>query len=215
MAIRRQPNAGTRITDALAAYLETGIVPDGNDAFAVIVLANKDADLEAVWQAKRDALLAEWLRRTPGTRPWGWWQFSAPRWNRADLPRRCRDLGDDYLRWLCEPRRRVGGTGTRLCEALNSAPVHDFGLPSEGFVSMFQSRYYRGFAKDIHGDYIGQAFRGNQFPYQPYDPNDPPLYESEPDYLLRHGLLGEEEQRRVAPETWQPTALLYGEEPAA
>lgn len=37
------------------------------------------------WKAQKKAIMAEWLREHPGTRPWGWWEYEA-----VDV-----DLGDE------------------------------------------------------------------------------------------------------------------------
>src|SRR5687768_703005 len=73
----------------------------------VEALAHYPRSAVVLWRANRDALLAEWLRDSPGRRPRAWWDADAPR-----LP-----VGAPYSRGghgeqLAEPRRRLGGTGT-------------------------------------------------------------------------------------------------------
>lgn len=50
--------------------------------------------LREAWEFGRDQLLEEWVRDRPGTRPPGWWRFSAPE------PRRTGELEPAYLRRL-------------------------------------------------------------------------------------------------------------------
>ena len=52
------------------------------------------------------------------------------------------------------------------------------------------------------------------FPGQPIDPDDPPVYESQPDYLRRHNLLLPGEAQRLtaadfAPEVVRPDNFLW------
>jgi hypothetical protein len=54
----------------------------------------KPDTLEAHWRIQRDDVLAWWIKRHPGTRPWCWWRFDAP-----------------------EDRRQIGGTGYPASEA--------------------------------------------------------------------------------------------------
>jgi hypothetical protein len=46
-----------------------------------------DDELLALWKANRTAILADWIQRHPGTRPWAWWNFEArERRRRIDGP---------------------------------------------------------------------------------------------------------------------------------
>src|SRR4051812_11143425 len=51
--------------------------------------STSDNDLHALWLALRDELVGDWVASSPGTRPWGWWEFEAPRWT-GPYPERCR-----------------------------------------------------------------------------------------------------------------------------
>jgi hypothetical protein len=64
--------------------------------------------LHREWKRWREPLLAEWIARRPGTRPWAWWRYDAP-----------------------EPeRRRLGGKGIEMCEQyLGYTRAFDFGIP--------------------------------------------------------------------------------------
>jgi hypothetical protein len=55
------------------------------------------------WSEIRDALLPDWIKNHPCTRPFAWWTDDAP-----------------------EPRRRVGGTGRRLRNA-----ILEWGIPHD------------------------------------------------------------------------------------
>ncbi len=35
-------------------------------------------ELRAAWEKDRNTLLPQFIAENPGSRPWGWWQFSAP-----------------------------------------------------------------------------------------------------------------------------------------
>jgi hypothetical protein len=77
---------------------------DDFDAFllADVIHEAPRQQLEALWAAHREHVLAAWIRQRPGTRPYAWWVFDAPR---ADEP---------WPWWrerTCDPRQRVGGTG--------------------------------------------------------------------------------------------------------
>ena len=162
----RLSDAPTTLTPAVLEYLRTGVYPtDHNGVWEVIhKTAAAGEGLRADWTAWRDSILADWNRQHPGTRPWAWWRFDAPRWQRADLPDRCRALGDVLLGRLAEPRRRLGGIGTN----------------------------YRD------GDFEGVA----------PDPHDPPVYESQAEYLRRHGLLAPAELKRLTSADFAPVRVV-------
>jgi len=131
------------------------------------------------WHAVREGLVAAWTKEKPGTRPWAWWEFESP-----------------------EPRKRLGGIGTPEHEVTALSPSFKFGIPRR-YVSPDQVEYYNGRAKDIHGNPIGEEYKEGDFPYDAYDPEDPPTYESEAAYLKRHGLLTEYEIKILTPEAFQ------------
>ena len=150
--------------------------------------------------------MVTWLRTAPGTRPWAWWQYDAPRWRLEDMPRRLQVPGAFWIGRLAEPRRRFGGTGTPTYECFNYVPEFDRGIP-RSWVSAFDERYYRGLAIDIHGKPIGQEYRSGTFAGRAPAPNDPPLFESEPAYLDRHGLLTLAERRVLSTDDFEPVRL--------
>src|SRR4029450_11183666 len=88
-----------------------------------------DEQFRAAWVVLGEELLAALIDPPPGPRPWAWWRFAAPRWFRAALPARLRDLGHVFLQWLPAPRRRLGGVGTAAYEVVAYVPELPFGIP--------------------------------------------------------------------------------------
>lgn len=157
-------------------------------------LSRGDAKLAALWAEHRERVLTGWMGRHPGTRPFLWWELDAPKWRLDDMPERLR-RADAFWRWrFCEPRRRIGGTGTPTYEALNCVPHFAFGVPT-CWVTDFDVAYYNGRARNIHGDPIGTEYAEGRFPWHALNPSDPPRFETEAAYLERHGLLTAAERR--------------------
>jgi len=143
-----------------------------------------------VWQACREQIMAKWLARHPGSRPYGWWAFDAP-----------------------EPGRlQVGGTGTPAHEVLAYGPSYSKGIPTL-WVTERQALYYNGLARDKHGNPMemrkrdGTLSKPGDFAGVPPDPNDPPLFESESTYLDRHRLLTEGERAALNTADFEPVTL--------
>jgi hypothetical protein len=147
---------------------------------------------EETWKANRGDVLRFWIREKPGTRPYYWWVYDAPRW-----------LDDDC--WP-EPRRRVGGRGTPCYEVLAHAPNFEFGIPP-AWVRGWSIEYYNGRAVDVHGERIGTQHSEGDFPAENFDPSDPPRFESQTAYLDRHGLLLPGERRRLGSKDFDPETL--------
>lgn len=86
-------------------------------------------DMQSAWNSVKGILLAHWIDRNPGTRPWAWWQFSAPERHR-------RILSEKKYSLLSEPepectkvqavRRTIIRFG--LCGSWSAADMTD-GLP--------------------------------------------------------------------------------------
>jgi hypothetical protein len=209
----RRPKARAReLSPAMVTFLLTGDLPRGDDGRAVgwvEVHTKSSAELRADWLAVRDDLLGEWIISHPGTRPWGWWRFDAPRWAREDWPARQRDLGPWADRLFPEPRQRVGGVGTPVYEVLNYLPEFCAGVPVQ-WVTPFDAAYYRGEARDSRGAPIGTEYRDGHFEGLAPDPNDPPIFESEASYLRRHHLLMPGEEKRLPADAFEPEALRLG-----
>jgi hypothetical protein len=119
--------------------------------------------LPLVWAANANRIVAEHVNDYPGSRPQRWWEYSA-----------------------IEPRLRVGGVGTPLCQCSAYTLVLRDGVPAD----------WRR-----HGDFLGDREIDI---HPPIDPNDPPRFESEAAYLLRLGLLLPGERERLLPEDFEP-----------
>jgi|GEM_PF-6740221 len=141
-----------------------------------------------LWEANRDFFLPEFIKENPGKRPLPWWQWDAP----------------------SESRRRLGGIGTPKFEVLAYAAHFFKGIP-ESWVDQWDVDYYNGRKKDTHGNLIPTKYKDGDFGGQAIDPNDPPVYEPEAEYLRRHGLLTPEEVKVLAsmPEAWEPEKVEF------
>ena len=202
---RRMRELVPQVSPAVIGYLLNGEYP-GRDADGKAVTgwvevglktAGNGAALRADWMGVREALLAAWLPEHAGRRPWAWWRFSAPRWQRQDLPDRLRDLSDAVLQDIAEPRRRLGGIGDPMFEHLNVWPCFAYGRPAE-FVTAEDVEFYNGRATDFTGRAI--------------DPRHPPTYESQASYLLRHGLLTKGERARLTPVDFEAEVIRTDDE---
>lgn len=206
--LRRPKNRAAEISPALYDYLRDGDYVAGTEgSFDVLLRSGRNqAGLRDDWDAARDDLLVEWIDAHPGTRPWGWWRFDAPRWPREDWPDRMRDYGPWADDLFAEPRRRLGGIGTPNHECLNYLPPFARGVPSS-WVDPFSVCYYNGRSLDIHGAPIGTDYHEGDFDGLAPDPHDPPTFESEASYLRRHNLLTPAETKRLTPAAFEPEAL--------
>lgn len=179
-------------------YLETGEDPDDQGVkFDVFSMRLHGSGLASLWSELRESVLDRWIRTCPGTRPFAWWQFDAPpalvTGHAGPFPGR-------------EPRRRLGGTGTPNFEVLNSAPWFWFGLPVM-FVQPWMVEYYNGRARDVNGKPIETKYRDGDFTGRAIDPRNPPRFESQADYLERHGLLTRGERARLTPADFEPEVV--------
>ncbi len=141
-------------------------------------------NLAELWRTHEEAILAEHVAASPGTRPRRWWEWSAP-----------------------EPRRRLGGVGTPKSDVLAHVPRFWCGVPLD-WVSRWEAAYYNGRALDVHGRPILNGYREGHFQGVPIDPDDPPMFESEAAYLDRHGLMLSGERRRLKPADFEPESAL-------
>lgn len=199
MRHRRAPVSG-----CIETYLLSGTEPgpDEEGAFELFILRGNAQALRKVWEEVKERLLAEWIRERPGTRPLAWWMFDAPR--DPSVMQGTAWEGTPPL-----PRRRIGGKGTPVFEVLNYVPHFHFGIPTH-FVSRFDEEYYNGRARDIHGQKIGNHKEGD-FSGVAIDPEDPPVYESQAEYLRQHGLFLPGEQRRLKPKDYEPERVTIEE----
>jgi len=173
------------LSPGVREYLVSGDTGGSLDAFLL-----SDDEAAKIWESVNDELLADFIRKNPGRRPWGWWRWTAPR----------AVVDPSTPRWIAErmpePRKRLGGIGTPKHDALAVAPSYDRGIPV-WWISAFDVAYYNGRAKDIHGKRIGEQYEEGHFPYQAIDPADPPVFESEANYLKRLNLFAPGEEARL------------------
>lgn len=192
----------------LIKYLTTGERPQGKDkpfaegAHECWTLEGNAKKLTAAWGNNKAGILLEWKKNSPGTRPWSWWAFDAPRWKQK------------FKAWfdgaLPEPRERLGGIGTPNYEVLAYAPHFKFGIPAS-FVDQFSVDYYNGRARDIKGELIPCNHKEGDFMGVAIDTADPPAYESEASYLKRHGLLTKTEAARLSATDFEPVLIIEAE----
>jgi hypothetical protein len=196
----------------VVAYLQTGdhppdrIAPDQrHDMWECFKLTGPRvrAALREVWREVADDLLDQWIAERPGTRPYGWWLFDAPRWRPEDRPEWCHDVPEGIVRWIAEPRRRVGGIGTPAHEVLNILAEFAFGMPII-WVTAFDEAYYNGRARDIHDHPIGTDYPEGHFPGLAPRADDPPRYEAQASYCDRHGVLRPDERRVLTARDFEP-----------
>ena len=172
-------------------------------------------NLRPEWDRVRDRLLTEWIGAHPGTRPWGWWLFDAPRWQ-PPYPQRLVSLAW-HCQLLAEPRRRIGGIGTPAFEVLGYWPEYRLGIPVD-WVDDFAVQYHNGRAVDVvttgshlparvHGVRIGTAYHDGDFAGLAPRAADPPTVESQATYLDRHGLLPQAERRVLTAIDFEPERL--------
>jgi hypothetical protein len=159
-----------------------------------------------LWNRAAEEVLHDWIAQRPGRRPRFWWHFTAPRISQAELEKHPRWTGAWFVARLCEPRLRLGGTGTPIYEVLSYVPEFEYGIPAH-WVNEWEERYYSGRAKDVHGNPIRSPFPGGHFEGRAIDPADPPRFESQAAYLERHCLLFPGEKRRLRPMDFQPEAI--------
>jgi hypothetical protein len=184
----------------LLRFLATGKIPkpEEDGALKCWEMRGKEEYIKKAWIKNRALISSDWIARKPGTRPWSWWRFDAPRWER------------EFNAWfngtMPEPRKRLGGTGTPDYEHLSIVPRFEYGIPI-GYVDAWLVEYYNGRAKDIHGELIPCKYKDGNFKGIAIDYDDPPVFETEASYLKRHGLLTKSEEKRLKPEDFEPKTL--------
>ena len=90
----------------------------------------RDEKCRAAWDECKADIMRDWIAKFPGTRPKYWWLFDAPRMPAAEIARRGW-TGWYYVAWLCEPRERLGGTGTPAYELECVTPYFELGIPDD------------------------------------------------------------------------------------
>lgn len=145
-------------------------------------------DLVELWHAHGEAIVAEHVAESPGTRPVRWWEYSAPRAQPGDYRSTTR-----FHDGLPQPRHRLGGSGTPSFEVLANAPRFWCGVPLD-WIGPLEVEFYSRLADDFAGISI--------------DPDDLPTYEAQAAYLERLGLLLAGERRRLKPADFAPESIL-------
>lgn len=167
----------------------------------------------SAWDACKADILSDWITRFPGTRPQYWWTFDSPRMSQEDVKKHGW-IGWFFVSRLCEPRRRVGGTGTPAHEVLNYVPSFSLGIPDQ-WLEQDDVELYNGRTRHVvTGELItadGKWKEGN-FAGKAIDANNPPRYESQASYLTRHSLLLPAEKSRLRPADFEPELITVFEE---
>lgn len=180
-------------------FTRYGILHDREHARPNLPLRVRD-----YWDMHRDAVLAEWLRDNPGTRPRCWWDWDAPR----------EPIGTHPGEWidgkLSLSRKRLGGVGTPAHEVLATGLAYSFGIPC-AWVQQWAVELYNGRPLGVEGKPLtrrdGSFYREGDFGGVVPDPRNPPLYESQATYLRRLNLLLPGELRRLTARDFEPEAV--------
>ena len=194
-----------RIDPAEAYYLEYGTHNGGPPyehlkAELFLRMIN-DIQWCHIWAEVKQDIMAAWIKKNPCSRPWGWWEYDAPRWKR-------KFEGCFWDGKLPEPRQRLGGTGDPAFEFLAYVPSFNFGLPTT-WITKDDVDSYNGRAKDIQGDIIPSQYKEGDFQGRAIDPEDPPTFESEAAYLKRNDLLTAAELKHLEkhPQMMEPERI--------
>lgn len=172
----RRVSAFALLTEAERIYLETGVAR----GLGLKPFIDDDWPL-GPWRAVAEEMVAAWIARHPGTRPYAWWLLDKPA---AD-------------------RRRLGGTGDVWHEGKPNA----FGIETD-WVWQWMVEYYNGrsFQPKDRGPWNTDCVEG-AFTKVAVDPHDPPTFESQATYLERHGLLTDDERARLTAAAFEPEVL--------
>jgi len=123
--------------------------------------AGDEDSIRAAWEALRSTILPAWIRKRPGTRPWGWWRFEAPE-RRRTIGGRIHPFDDS--------RRTLKVAASDRKDFWQVAYALHFGMPRM-FLMPFDGDCQRDFMQNIlHG-------------------RDSQVFEPEWSYLERLGLL--------------------------
>jgi hypothetical protein len=164
-------------------FLERESDPPRESALEWCLEYDNDIALDALpstyWSPAEEEVLEEWIETRPGTRPLCWWRWSAPRQPVGTYP------GLYFDGQLCQPRLRLGGTGTLSSDVIAMVPRFERGLP----LDWLHDRYCEHHA------------------CAPFDPEDPPIFESEAAYLDRLGLLLPGEKQRIKLAAFKPVRV--------
>lgn len=204
MKVRTKPEAA--INAGMYAYLKSGQMDDvpKDDWFEVFRALHDDVAPRSAWLTVKDRLVADWIATRPGTRPWAWWAFEAPK---VPVNVGARTPNGE----IAAQRLRLGGIGTPCHEVLNYAPSFRFGLPVS-WVSDWDEAYYNGRKRDIHGQQIGTKYHEGDFKGLAPRADDPPRFESQAAFLKRHNLLLPREDQGLTAADFEPELIDVSED---
>jgi hypothetical protein len=153
---------------------------------------------EKLWRSHGSAVVHEWAKDNPGTRPQLWWDFDAPRVPASAL--RLNEIGMKLAggRTFPEPRRWICGSGTPAYEWGLCLPTFRYGLAVRWITEEEKAHYASRRSRGLGPSYIGG----------PIYPDYPPVYESQAAYLDRHGLPLPGERLRLKPKDFEPEVIL-------
>jgi hypothetical protein len=183
---RRRRSRKVALSSTARAYLWDQPLPTNYDDQEFYNLRYHEWYVEPLWKEYREWVLADRLETNPGTRPHLWWEYDAPRQKGVmqgrELP--------------CEvaiPRKRLGGIGTPAFEVLAFKPYYRYGVPA---IWMWESMI-ESCNRSKDGRFWGEII----------DPDDPPFYASEADYLKFHELFLPGEEQRLTKENYTCESL--------
>ena len=126
---RQKRTRGIRadIAEGVVHFLKFGELPAGNLHLSDWRLTHPHAraELKKIWDDVSAGILSAWREARPGSRPWGWWQFDAPRLKHIPPEHQ----GTFYVKDMIEHRKILGGTFVIAHEGYNYVPSYDHGIP--------------------------------------------------------------------------------------
>ncbi|HEX4997995.1 MAG TPA: hypothetical protein VFY29_07210 [Terriglobia bacterium] len=188
---RQRGRLQTELSPTALFVLTDGLWGSDDDPVERFHFTGDRQRMASAWRTIQAEVLAAFAEDRPGMRPQSWWDHSAPKMTAVELQRHGW-LDTWFAGDLVEPRRRLGGVGTESYLVLRYVPHFNHGVPVQ-FVSSELASFYRA--------------EGRPFPGVPYDPADPPRYESSAAYLRRHGLFLPGEERRLSAPDFEPEVL--------
>ena len=196
---RKAHERRTEISTVALYYATDGLWADPPESGVLDIMTFKypsvrPNECREVWLAIRGELLPQWIKKFAGSRPSWWYHFDpeCPRISEEDIRRHGWE-GCYFAKNLPDLRRRLGGIGTPAYEVFALVPTFNRAVPDH-FVTVEDVRFHSEEQEEFRG--------------KPIDPTDPPRYESEASYLLRHNFLTPAEKRRLKPTDYEPETLL-------
>jgi len=107
------------LTENLRWYLETGAHAKGDIRIFILASPSGEPPLTKLWLLHQGKIMADWIKKSPCSRPWAWWKIAAPK---EAVP------GWDHERWNSAQRRRLGGIGDAMHEVTCSWGGFDRGI---------------------------------------------------------------------------------------